>query len=68
MNTDDTDLVELLELGDRLVRIAGWVDALDAEHRAAAAHHVDRLAVAIARLAVGRTDDELVARLAGGDQ
>jgi len=61
---DDDDLGPDLELGDRLLLVAGWCDALPAEHRAAAAHHVDRCAIAIAVLAVGHTTDPLVATLA----
>jgi hypothetical protein len=60
---DDDDLGPDLELGDRLLLVAGWCDALPAEHRAAATFHVDRLAVAIAVLAAGHTSDPLVATL-----
>jgi hypothetical protein len=61
---DKDDLGPDLELGDHLVRVAGWVDQLPAEHRAAAADHIDRCAVSIARLAVGHTTDDLVDALA----
>lgn len=61
---DPDDVLDAMRLGDHLVRVAGWLDQLPAEHRAAAAHHVDRLACVVAVLAAGHADDPMVAALA----
>jgi hypothetical protein len=61
---DPDDLLDAMRLGDHLVRVAGWLDQLPAEHRDAAAFHVDRCACAIAQLADGHADDPMVAALA----